>query len=476
MPGYKGAQTQQQEKRNAARNRSKASAARIAALDVVSACRLRDAFAHELIEARLGASRLSAEDRAFATLLALGVTATKGTLDEVIDRALRSPDDIQPNVRDALEISTYEIIFLKKSPYAAVDQGVELVSSVAPRARGLANSVLRKIAKSASEFPFGDPRKDINAFARQFAFPTWLAARVVKELGPDAPAFLAACNEQAPLFVAVNAVRAQDEKMVALLEAAGAEVEPAGSGGIDVPGCYRLDSGRVLQDGRVRRAIEDGKLLVADASSQAVALLAVPDSPGSVLEIGAGRATKTILMQSNAYRRFGKQLPHTALDNRAFKTQVLLDRVRDYGISVEEALACDATKLDEAIPGKRFDAVFIDAPCSGLGTLRRHPEIRWRLDEKTIQRMSRTGAALLASAAPHVAPGGLLTFATCTITSAENDMAVAGFLKSPEGRDFEPESIGGYPHFAPKLAPGSPDAHFAVRLRRKASTYNHEAL
>ena len=115
------------------------------------------------------------EDRAFATRLVLGVVSARGTLDEIIDRSLRSPDDVQDDVRDALRIGVYEMYFLDKSPHAAVDQCVELVRTFAPKACGLANAVLRKASSLKGEFPFGNPQADLEAFARQYAFPVWLS-------------------------------------------------------------------------------------------------------------------------------------------------------------------------------------------------------------------------------------------------------------------------------------------------------------
>lgn len=448
----------------------KASPARIAALDVGTAARLRDAFAHELLEARLDAARLAPEDRAFATRLALGVASAWGTLDEVIDRALSSPDDVQPDVRDALRVSTYEIIFLNKASHAAVDQGVELVRSVAPRAAGLANAVLRKIVAMRDEFPFGDPATDLAAFARLHAFPQWLAELLVADLGAQAARdLMAASNEPAPLFVAVNEARCTQEEAVSLFADVGTAVRPVSVCGREVPGCLQVGDGRALLDGRVRRMLAHGGLLVSDAASQAVASLAVPDRmPGSFLEVGSGRATKTILLQSHALRRFGDQMPLTALDNRAFKADLLRERTDTYGTRVDRVLVADAARLGRVLPGERFDAVFIDAPCSGLGTLRRHPEIRWRLDPATIGKLAEAGLAMLRSAAGCVAPGGSLVYATCTVTHAENNGTVVRFLESAEGAPFQLDPIAGKGCFATRLSPGSPDAHFAVRFVRSA--------
>ena len=448
-----------------------ASPARQAALRVTSIVRERDAFAQELIHKYIDSSRMSREDRAFATRLTLGVVSSYGTLDDVINRCLDRVSDINDDVRDALRISTYEIVFLKKEPHAAVSQGVELVKTIAPKASGLANAVLRRIADKAHKFPFGDPRTDIEAFARLHAFPEWLAKRALLDLGPEATRdYLAGSNEPAPLFVAINAAKADESEVVETIVAAHGDPVAVSVNGEDIPGCYCLSEGRVLFDGRVRHMIQTGQLLVSDASSQQIARLVLPEEkPASLLEVGAGRGTKTVLIQSDAQRRYGSQIDeYVTVDNLEFKTNITAERAEEYGIHVSESITGDATVLDDVVGERAFDVVFIDAPCSGLGTLRRHPEIRWRLNPEKIDEFAKTGLALLKAASSHVAPGGSIVFSTCTITRAENIDVVKAFLASDEGASFSLAPIGGAPCFNPALKPGSPDAHFAVRLVKAA--------
>ena len=273
--------------------RSKASPARLAALDVVRAVRERDAFAQDVIGTRIDRSDLSSEDRAFATKLALGVVSATGTLDEIIDRALNAPSDVKPDVRDALRVSTYEIIFLGKTPHAAVDQGVELVRSFAMSASGLANAVLRKIVLMRQAFPFGDPMRDPEALARLHAFPLWLARKLIVDLGPqEALDFMRASNEQAPLFIAVNAAKTSDEALVKAFDKLDEGLDPVSVDGVSVAGCYRVLDTRALLLPEVKRMFSQGKILVTDAASQLVAASVLPErKPASLLEVGAGRAT-----------------------------------------------------------------------------------------------------------------------------------------------------------------------------------------
>jgi len=190
--------------------------------------------------------------------------------------------------------------------------------------------------------------------------------------------------------------------------------------------------------------------------------------PSSLLEVGAGRATKTILLQSDATRAYGSQLVLSTLDNHAFKTRLLLERAERYGAEVAEALTGDALELDAVVGDRAFDEVFIDAPCSGLGTLRRHPEIRWRIKPADIAEFARVQLGMLQSAAPHVALGGTLAYATCTVTREENNGVVKAFLESEAGAGFKLAPVNGRSCVATRLSPGSSDAHFAVRFERIA--------
>ena len=454
------------------RHKCKATPARLAALEVVRTVRERNAFAQDVIATVIDKSTMSVEDRSFATLLALGTVSAQGTLDEIIDRALDTPEDVFRETRDALQISTYEIFFLGKEAHAAVDQGVEMVKSFSPGpAARVANAVLHKIVRLRLEFPFGNPNTDIDALARTQAFPSWMARKLMEEMGPQAAIdFMRASNEQAPLFVGVNACKATDDQVKRAFERAEEVAEPVTLGDGEVPGCLRVPESRALLVPALARLIAQGKILVSDAAAQLVAASVLPEEkPASVLEVGAGRATKTILLQSGAVRKYGTQIEeYVTIDNHAYKTRLLRERAETYGVNVTDAFTGNAIELDNIMPERTFDFIFVDAPCSGLGTLRRHPEIRWRTSEGDIPRFVNTQVELLKAAARHVKPGGSLAYSTCTVTREENAGSIKAFLESEEGAAFKLAPIGNRSSVVTRLAPGSSDAHFAVRFVREA--------
>ncbi|MCL1797027.1 MAG: methyltransferase domain-containing protein [Eggerthellaceae bacterium] len=448
--------------------RVKASPARRAALEVGTQVRQRSAFTSELAAKHIDQADMSPSDKAFARRLALGVTSAQGTLDEMLNNALHDPRELDPLIRDALRISCYEIIFLEKSGYAAVDQGVELVKSVNPKAGGLANAVLRKILAAKDTFPWGDVKSDTAAFARLYAFPLWLTELLITEFGREgAQAFMEASNDPSPLFIAVNALKASDTEVEAVFSALDVRLFAISLADTPIPGCFLLKDSKALLAPEIKALIDEGKILVSDAASQFIAAHILPDVlPERFLEIGAGRATKTILLQSGAYRRFNSQMSFTALDNHGFKMKLLKQRAKTYGVALVEARVVDARKLSATFPEKSFDFVFLDAPCSGLGTLRRHPEIRWRIQPRDITVLAEQGFSLLEEAAKQVKVGGHLAYSTCTITREENNAVIERFLKSDAGKDFELEPIAGKAAFASVVYRGSSDAHFAVRMAR----------
>jgi 16S rRNA (cytosine967-C5)-methyltransferase len=422
---------------------SKVTPARLLALEVMRQIRERGAYAHKLIESQVRGAEMPPFERDFATLLILGVTATSGELDYLIDRAL-THGIVKPDVRDALRISVYELFFLRREVHVAVDQGVELVRSFAPHAAGFANKVLREITKTKGAFPFGDPVNDVEALAHQQAFPLWLARRLIADLGFESAAeFMAASNTRAPLFLA-------DLSQGTTLEIAPSELSAW------LP------------------RIEAGELIVSDASAQQVAALAPSPSPGSspFLEVGSGRGTKTVLLQHNALRASGRQPALFALDLHAFKQDILKERIRQYRLENVTPLVGDVTQLDEIIARgelpESFGGVLIDAPCSGTGTLRRHPEIRWRLTPEEVTAMAAQGLRMLRAVARHIEPGGFVVYSTCSVLCEENEQVVEAFFTCEDGESFAlaPPSVVPNP-FSSKLTPNSPDAHFAIKLTKR---------
>lgn len=452
------------------------SLSRKAALTTLCIARERNAYVRELLNSKAGreaVASLAPEDRAYASKLALGVTATRGTLDEAINAYASKPEKIAPAVRDALRIAAYESLFLDKPAHVAVSQGVELVKSVAKNAGGLANAILRRVAENAEAFM-------AESDAHRYGLPQWLVDRLNDELGPEAAArFGQSCLEAAPVYVANVPMWINDKRAEAVFAEAGVEVRPCGA----VPGSWEA-----LEPAKAARCalVEENQAVVADYGAQLVAYLAAPEPGDRMLEVGSGRGTKTILLAGHLHRRHGAARIW-ALDVHGYKAKVAqgrLEAARVSGVLQVKGDACDLEALTVLPP--LFERVLIDAPCSGTGTLRRHPEIAWSLTPEQVTSCAELQGRILAEAAGRIAPGGVLAYATCSVLREEDEAVVEAFLASEAGADYEvllpadaapADAVlaidelsdrtvpGGFMRTLPEA--GGCDGHFCALLRRK---------
>jgi 16S rRNA (cytosine967-C5)-methyltransferase len=449
-------------------------AARRAALEVLRRVRERDAYGPETLDAVLAASSMSDADISLATRLAYGTLETAGVLDEAIDRHVDRPKDVEARVRDALRLSTYELFYARTPARAAVHQGVEAVRAVRPRAAGMANAVLRKVAQESETFPWGDPDTDVAALARLTGHPTWLADLFAADLGPAVAAtVMRADAESAPLYLWHDPFLGTLEDAMESLRRDGAEPSAC-----DPPGC--IEAG--VPSAAVRgTSVSSGLCTIADAAAQVAAAVVGPYPGGVVIDLAAGRGTKTAQMQAISVAA-GAPARVFAVDIHAFKAKVLAERMETLAVPGVETLVGDATHVAgiAGLPGTgEADAVLLDAPCSGLGTLRRRPEKRWRVRPEEIEALAGLQSAMLDEAASLVRPGGVVVYSTCSLARRENHDVVRAFLESEAGDSFTTRLIRdavpapwqhwigpeGYFQSVPELS--GPDGHFVAALERK---------
>lgn len=483
--------------------KTKLSCARAAALSLVSEQRRRSARLRDLMRTSAVLEKLSPEDRALASRLALGCVQTRGALDAAISSHLSRKGHLEPKVKDALALSAFELLFMKTPAAVAVSQGVELVRSQSPKAAGLANAVLHRILDKdvpacheaqtkLADAPAAATAEDLACATGQ---PVWFCERIASSLGmPQAILVLSSLAEPAPVYVAANLGVNDASALECKLTEAGLAPEAQG-----LPGAFELRHPQKLFASGLVGAVS---AVPADLSAQEVALIAAPRPCESMLEIGQGRGTKTLLLLSTqkmlAEREGVKadKARYVALDSEEFKTKLAQERLAKGGWDGRvSCIAFDGTELGEErnLPQElsgTFDAVFVDAPCSGTGTLRRHPEISWSLEPSAVDAESAEGLpqlqlALLAAAAAKVAPHGRLVYATCSVLREEDEDIVSRFLSCeagagfavedvrkapalvlwPEAQDALPVTDEGFFRSSPLL--GGPDGHFCCVLRRK---------
>lgn len=428
MPGKKsGNGSHGQPGRKPVASAAKLAPARRAALRLFSECRRRDARARDLLREAPAMAELDPRDRALATRLVLGAIAACGEVDRVVTSHLRARSALEPLVRDALRIAAFEILYLDTPAQVAVSQGVELVRSASRRAAGLGNAVLRRVAdEDAPALGVARARVESGGFTaadlqRIGGLPGWLAERAMADLGPEAAAaYAAGALEPACASVAANAAKHGVDECRELLAEAGCEPEPG-----PVAGSFVLGRPSALAPSGL---VESCDVLPCDLAAQDVVASLCIRLGQSVLEVGQGRGTKSVLMAAAGARL-------TSVEVDAKKCALAAARMKAADVDGRVECVCDdgreLARVDSA-----FGLVFVDAPCSGAGTLSRHPEIAWSLKEDDLADLAELQLQILRRAATRVADGGRLAYSTCSIFRQEDEDVVDAFLASPEGARF----------------------------------------
>jgi 16S rRNA (cytosine967-C5)-methyltransferase len=373
---------------------------------------------------------LDVRERAFLHELLLGTLRRRGELDHALGAHLDRPlARIEPAVLSALRLGAYQVLRLRVPDRAAVSESVELARAAAPRAAGFVNAVLRALARAGAR-ALPDPAHDPLAWLTTGgSLPRWLAERWVRRLGPErAVARARALLEPPAVFFRANP-RVPDA--LDRVRAAGIGVRETG-----VPGAWEAAASLPLE------LLEQGVVYAQDLGSQMAGRLAETVG-GRVLDACAapgGKATLIADAGGAAVRVFAGE----ASLERARRLALLCAR---WGSPNVRVVAADA----QAPPfAAAFDTVLLDAPCSGLGTLGRHPDIRWRARPEDLPRHARRQRDMLAALAPLVRDGGRLVYSTCSSEPDENEDVIAGFREAHP--QLAPEPL---PGFARRFADGA---------------------
>jgi 16S rRNA (cytosine967-C5)-methyltransferase len=361
------------------------------------------AFAHILVPSMLGRSRLTVRDRAFVTELVYGTVRMQRAVDHQLARYSSRPlPTLDPAVRAVLRLGAYQLL-VGVPAHAAVG---ETVAALPGGARGYANAVLRALARAGPPWEWPAP-DDIEGLAVCTSHPDWIVAALVDELGwDDARATLALDDEPAPVTLRVNRMRAAADDVARELAAAGAEVER----GALVPDALVV---RAAGDPSRLPAVHDGRATPQDQASQAVVDALGPRPGERVLDVAAAPGGKATAIAE----RMGDQGLVVAADVHAARVRAVARAVARLALSSVALAVVDGRR--GAWRAGAFDRVLLDAPCSGLGVLRRRPDARWRVRPTDVTALAALQREMLRAAADAVRPGGRLVYAVCTLTSAE---------------------------------------------------------
>jgi 16S rRNA (cytosine967-C5)-methyltransferase len=406
---------------NPKQTRESVSPARQRAYDILLRVETERAYAAPLIAAP-GDPELSREDRALAQEIVLGVLRLRLSLDYFIERYSERPvARLDTPVLIALRIGLYQLRNLARIPRsAAVNESVKLVKrSGTASAAGLVNAVLRKAARVPDEKPGDGIADPVERASVELSHPRWMLERWQASLGAGDARQLAVANNRPPATsFRVNTLRASVDEVLSDLNTKGVTVRASqlAAGGFVV----ESGSARLVNEAALGRLI-----YVQDEASQLVSILLEPRSGHRVLDLCAAPGSKS----SHIAALTKDQAWIIASDLHAHRLRVLRATCERLGITSIDSIAVDATQPLPFIQNAcAFDRVLLDAPCSGTGTLRSNPEIKWRLTYEDVTRLSALQLNLIERAAAAVTQAGRLVYSTCSIEREENEEVVRRFL------------------------------------------------
>ena len=436
-------------------DRLNVTAARRAALDILRAVRRGGLADRALARARAG---LEPGDRAWLQELVYGTLRLRGRLDHTLEtRVRRGLEDLEPDVRDLLRLGAYQLLAMDGVPdYAAVSQTVELAKEAAPRASGLVNAVLKATAREG--WRPAPPYEDdpVAHLTRWGSHPRWLVERWLACYGDGARVLVELDNARPDTYL--RPVGVPVAEALQALDAAGIGAEPVAL----APDAIRLDPGV-----DVAAALAAAPAVVQDPAAGLVARYTAPPRGATVLDLCAAPGGKTLALAGESGVRV------VATDRSRTRLGRLLENADRLAAQVGRLpllVAVADARAPATVPG---DVVLVDAPCTGTGTLRRHPDGRWRVGPRDLETLAALQREMLDAAADRVRPGGLLVYATCSLEPEENEDQVAAFLDRWDAFASEPAPPGLDPSLLQDdrlvVLPHEHgmDGAYAARLRRR---------
>lgn len=400
---------------------------REAALEVLEAIEKHQSYSNLLLNQVIKKQQITGPDTGLLTELVYGTIQRKMTLDFYLQPFLKKKIDNWVHI--LLRLSLYQMVYLDKVPdRAVIFEAVEIAKKRGHKGiTGLVNGVLRSVQRQG--LPSLDSISDpIERLSVEMSHPLWLVQRWVEQFGFDTTKKICEENLLAPTQTArVNTAKATREEVIEMLEKEGYSVQPSPV----IPAAIKAIKGNLAHSETYR----NGYISIQDESSMAVAFALEISPEMTILDACAAPGGKT--------GHIAELLEGTgrveALDLHQHKIQLILDNAERLGLHNINAAALDSRQAGESYPQESFDRILVDAPCSGLGVLRRKPDIKYTKTKNDIQSLSAVQQSILNEVAPLVKKRGLLVYSTCTVDNTENIQVAEQFLDNhPE---FEPHPL-----------------------------------
>jgi len=364
---------------------------------------------------------LTSLDRSFLTELTYGVVRWRGKLDWVIRHFSKMPfGKIELGTLNILRLGLYQILFLSRTPSsAAVNESVELAKRIRGRGgAGFVNALLRSAIRQKDSIPYPDIAVDpaLHISGLQ-SHPLWLAQRWVSEMGAEETLKICTFNNQiSPLTLRTNTLKINRQDLIEKLKGKGLKPSPTSFS----------EEGIVLQDSPPTSELpflKEGFYIIQDEASQLVTSILDPKPGERILDACAAPGGKTTHM-AQKMENLGEIY---ALDVSKAKLDLIDGMSQRLGIKIITTIKGDASRLLPIARGLKFDRILADVPCSGFGTLRRNPDLKWRRGEADIKRLSKLQFSILRNLGEYVKEGGLFIYSTCTLFREENEEVVEKF-------------------------------------------------
>lgn len=404
--------------------------ARETALKVLYDINEKGAYSNISINRHLDMGGLKDVDKAFITEMVYGTIKWKLKLDYIISQFSRIKlKKLSPWIKNILRLGLYQVIYMDRVPDSAVcNESVKLAKRYGHSASGgFVNGVLRNIIRKKDEIKYPNKKKQLLDYLSViYSHPAWMVDRLIDVYGHNfTEDLLKSNNEVAPYTVRVNTLKISRDELIQELKKEGIK---------SYYGKY-LDEALIVENPTSTREMETfkkGYFQVQDESSMLVAKILDPEPGELIIDVCSapgGKATHIAQLMNNK----GTVI---ARDIHEHKVKLIDDTVNKLGTEIVKTQVFDALKVDETLVGK-CDGVLVDAPCTGLGIIRRKPDIKWTRNTDDEKEIARLQLAILKSSSQYVKPGGVLVYSTCTVLPEENEEVIKKFMNTVNGFEMD---------------------------------------